>query len=60
MQKRPKQNKDRSCVTRKVRYLTEIDAKVKLWKAQRMDAGVKRVYHCPFCDGWHMTSQERK
>lgn len=46
--------------TGKVRYRTELDAKIRLAKLQWKDHGEKRCYRCPFCRGWHTTSQEKK
>lgn len=44
----------------KRRYRDELGAKVALASAQARDKGEKRAYRCPFCRGWHLTSQERK
>lgn len=48
----------------KIRYQTEIDAKIALSSAtyaaaQRSDEKRKevRVYRCPRCKGWHLTKQ---
>ncbi len=43
---------ERSCYC-KVRHVTRADAK---GAAQRLRAAgeVVSVYHCPFCDGWHV------
>lgn len=51
----------------KVRYRTEIDAKIALSRAEttgarRSDEKRKeaRAYRCPRCNGWHLTSQARR
>ena len=51
----------------KVRYRTEIDAKIALSNTaytagQRSDEKRKeaRVYRCPKCAGWHLTSEPKK
>lgn len=50
----------------KVRYRTEIDAKIALSNtaytaAQRSDEKRQesRTYRCPRCKGWHLTSQPK-
>ncbi len=48
----------RRCV--KVRFRTELDAKIALAAVLRRDKGEKRIYRCPRCKGWHLTSQEKR
>jgi hypothetical protein len=51
------------CRTRKQRYLTEARAYLALLAARNLraeqgsDKVEQRVYHCPECNGWHMTSK---
>jgi hypothetical protein len=42
----------------KVRFRDHEDATRALSQLRRngQDEGPKRVYHCPACDGWHLTS----
>lgn len=46
--------------TDKVRYRDELGAKIALANTQAKDHGEKRVYRCPICRGWHLTSQEHR
>lgn len=49
----------------KIRYRDSIAAKLALASAQRMDSSgrakiERRVYRCPRCNGWHLTSERRR
>lgn len=46
--------------THKRRFRSEVDAKMALAMAQWADTGEKRFYSCPFCNGFHLTSQEQR
>jgi hypothetical protein len=46
--------------TRKVRFRSDLDAKIALARRQWADKGERRSYRCPFCRGWHLTSQEQR
>ena len=49
-----------ACKTGKVRYRDELGAKIALSNTQRKTAGrraERRVYKCPYCAGWHLTSR---
>lgn len=44
----------------KVRYRSKLDAKIALSRTQQSRASKReeaRVYHCPNCKGWHLTSK---
>jgi hypothetical protein len=44
----------------KLRYPSEDSAQAALndcWRAPQPQRHERRVYHCPLCDGWHLTSQ---
>ena len=45
-----------------VRYYchTEIDAMLALARRAHKDKGEVRQYRCPFCRGWHLTSQHER
>jgi hypothetical protein len=44
----------------KVRYITELGAKIALTRIHRDDEqGERRHYRCPRCRGWHLTSEEK-
>lgn len=48
------------CKTGKARYKDELDAKIALASTQRSRTKShqeSRVYKCPFCRGWHLTSK---
>lgn len=50
-------------VCRKQRFPSELDATTALSSVQRCPRTGKiphRVYQCPWCDGWHLTSQNRQ
>jgi hypothetical protein len=47
-------------VTSKLRYQSEADAKRALDDIRTRNSArrhEKKLYVCPFCDGWHLTSQ---
>lgn len=44
---------------KRIRYPTELEAKIALAAAIARDTGEKRTYHCPICQGWHLTSQDK-
>jgi hypothetical protein len=44
---------------RKVRYETEREADDAAYRA-RMEGTELRIYHCPWCAGWHLTRAERR
>lgn len=43
---------------RKVRYSSESEARAAVTQQLRINPGTPklRVYQCPVCEGWHMTS----
>lgn len=54
------------CRSKKIRYRTELDAKIALSNIQyklavrgacREVKTEARVYRCPMCGGWHLTSK---
>lgn len=49
------------CSTGKVQYFARVDAELALASIDRTNPTRReqRVYHCPVCDGWHLTSQAR-
>ncbi|WP_054816423.1 hypothetical protein [Nocardia arizonensis] len=48
------------CATGKVQYFAAADAELALAGIDRSDPRRReqRVYHCPVCEGWHLTSQD--
>lgn len=52
------------CPTGKVRFSDRESAKrAKAWAqaaGARRGKTIKRYYECPFCQGWHLTSQEER
>lgn len=46
--------------TGKVRFRTEVDAMLALARRAHRDKGEIRQYRCPFCKGWHLTSQPER
>jgi hypothetical protein len=48
------------CPTRKVRYPSQIDAKLALVRTRAKDRDEKRYYYCRQCGGYHLTSKEWK
>ena len=46
-----------SCATGKVRYRDRLGAEIALALLVREDHGEARVYRCPRCFGWHLTSK---
>lgn len=54
------------CPSRKLRYQTDIEAKVALASAQvnrerkAAEKVERRIYECPLCHGWHLTSKEER
>lgn len=49
--------------TGKIRYRTDLDAKIDLARIRRWSDAPKlpkREYLCPFCAQWHLTSAARK
>lgn len=53
------------CTPHKVRYRDEIAAKLALASVQHKDGSrrsksEKRLYHCPCCNGWHLTAKPRE
>ena len=49
-------------VTGKIRYRSDIDAKIVLSEIQHKDSSRRpkietKVYNCPHCKGWHLTSK---
>ncbi|WP_186343712.1 hypothetical protein [Streptomyces sp. CFMR 7] len=47
----------KTCLTGKRRYRNRLDARIALANTRRRDHGEKRVYQCPGCHGWHLTSK---
>lgn len=45
--------------THKVAFRDELDAKMALARRIRNDKGEVRVYQCPFCHKFHLTSQKK-
>jgi len=45
------------CKSKKVRHESEEEAKKVLKKINRYREAVCRVYHCPDCGGYHLTSK---
>lgn len=45
------------CPTKR-RYRDRLDALIALARIRR--DGERRIYRCPLCRGWHLTSQERR
>lgn len=48
---------------RKIRFRTELEAKIALPRSQFKQSSKReecRVYRCPNCHGWHMTSRGRR
>lgn len=59
----PRQKKRRCPVTRKIKYRDDIAAKIALGLLAAMplrEHREQRAYHCQFCKGWHLTSQEAR
>jgi len=62
----PRRTTRNICRTRKQRYLTEASAYLILLSAQNLrsrqgaEKVEQRVYLCPHCNGWHMTSKPEK
>lgn len=50
----------KACPTHKVKFRTQLDAKIVLAKRIRQDKGELREYRCPRCGAWHLTSQEKR
>lgn len=51
--------KRRPC--QKVRYPNELEAKIKLARIRSQDHDdhhEQRAYRCPWCRGWHLTSED--
>lgn len=48
------------CASGKRRYVRRRDAKKDLKRAQARGATVRRVYECPHCGGYHMTSKREQ
>ena len=46
--------------TEKRRFRTRLDAMMALAWTQRRDTGERRLYRCPICKGWHLTSQAKR
>jgi hypothetical protein len=51
----------------KIRYRTAVGAKLALWRIWvdrylrgRRHRRERRVYECPHCHGWHLTSQSKR
>lgn len=60
--KRNKHNYSGKCSTGKRRFKTDVDAKIVLSRIQWKDnasrkSTEKRSYHCPICNGYHLTSK---
>lgn len=48
-------------VCEKVRYYSELTAKVALWKVQRKrEDAERRHYRCKPCRAWHLTSEDER
>ncbi len=58
----------RKCRSGKPRFRTELDAKIAAAKVEGYanrnpsgsDWGVQRAYHCNWCGGYHLTTQEQR
>ncbi len=50
------------CCTGKVQYFAQTDAELALAGIDRTDPRrhEQRAYRCPSCDGWHLTSRNRR
>jgi hypothetical protein len=44
----------------KVKYLSIAEARRGKRHVRRVYGQRQRIYHCPHCDGWHLTSQMEK
>ncbi|CAM5288511.1 hypothetical protein GCM10010329_81020 [Streptomyces spiroverticillatus] len=49
-----------TCPTGKVRYPDKITAKMSMSRAEAAGRGEQRVYRCPQCHGYHLSSSARK
>ena len=50
----------RKCIrTGKVKFNSELDARIALAGRINRDLGEKRVYQCEFCHEYHLTSQNK-
>jgi hypothetical protein len=61
--RRPRRKLKRCPATGKVKHRDEIAAKIALGIVAAYplrERKEQRAYSCPFCKGWHLTSQERK
>lgn len=60
--RRPRRKIKRCATTGKIKHRDEIAAKIALGILATMplrERKERRAYLCPFCKGWHLTSQER-
>ncbi len=48
----------RMCHSKK-RYSSDFQAAVSAGKQQFYNGVLLKVYHCPLCDGWHLTHKVR-
>ena len=46
-----------SACGKKIRYKTKSEALVKASTSAKYGAPALRVYRCPYCGGWHLTSK---
>lgn len=51
--------RDKACSS-KNRYLDEEDALEALEACERHGRRNLRIYRCPYCDGWHLTSKPQR
>jgi hypothetical protein len=47
-------------ITNKLIYLSKADARKAIKRIKKESNLDNRSYQCPFCDGYHLTSQKKK
>lgn len=52
----PRNERQRTCPSGKIRYPNKLGAKIAVASLERHGKG-RRIYKCPDCFGWHLTSQ---